>query len=76
MRRAAYFRNGVVAGVLTMGACHSLREDIMGQERTMELVRVAWMPWYWSVPIAILMLVYVAWILIGFGTQAEKDDAS
>lgn len=74
MKRASYFKNGMIVGVLTLSACHSLREDAMGQARTLELVRLTWLEWYWSVPLALGFLLVAALVTWGSVAAAAKDE--
>lgn len=65
MTRREIVKSSAWAGILLTSSIGSLFQDFMGQEGYMRLVREHWIPWVYSVPIALLGVLFAALALIG-----------
>lgn len=63
MTRREIVKSSAWAGILLTSSIGSLFQDFMGQEGYMRLVREHWIPWVYSVPIALLGVIFAVMVL-------------
>ena len=52
-----------LAGILIVTAIKSLYQDLLGLDNYLEVVRLNWVDWKISVPIAIVTLLFIPYLL-------------
>ena len=59
------------AGMLMFIAMQSILQDIMGKEEFLRRTEAMWIPWYVTVPIAVL-LIFMAMSMLGKSGREER----
>ena len=68
-RRRGALGLAYASGAIATGAIISLIQDMMGRERTLEMVRESWVDAAYTVPIALLMLLVASGLYSAAGRR-------